>query len=198
MVMNLYGKVILAMAATSQRKELIAEHLQSWRQMIQFAVPWTDAIAAAQGVHPTDLIAASYLHDAGSATAGRLAKITGLTTGAMTACIDRLERRGFAKREADSRDRRRVVIKPGKLPKLSRDLLAYRASSFEKAEEAFSDCTDVEIRRMTECMRKLAVIFEEEANEFKRSHGKSMALRPRETPILRGPRRRERSRRAKR
>lgn len=163
------------MPALPQRKKLIAEHLQSWRQIIRSAMPWMDAIAAAQGVHPTDLIAASYLNEAGPVTAGRLAEITGLTTGAMTACIDRLERAGFAKRDADSQDRRKVIIRPGKLPKLSRELLAFRASAMKKAEDAFSGYADAEIRRMTECMRKLAVIFEKEAHEFKKSHGKSMA-----------------------
>ncbi len=176
------------MLATPQRKDLIAEHLHSWRQIIQFAVPWTDAIAAAQGVHASDLIAASYLNDSGPATAGRLAQVTGLTTGAMTACIDRLERAGFAKREADSQDRRKVVIKPGKLPKLSKELLAFRAITIKRAEEAFSDYTDSEIRRMTECMDKLAIIFEKEAHEFKKSHRKSLTLPRGGPPTLRGQR----------
>ena len=162
-----------------KRKELIAEHLRSWKRIVQFAVPWTAAIAAAQGVHPTDLIAASYIHDVGSATAGRLAEVTGLTTGAMTACIDRLERAGFAKREADPRDRRKVVIKPWKLPKLSKDLLAFRASSMKKAEGAFSHFTGAEIGRMTECMNKLVIIFERGADEFKRSHRNNIARKGR-------------------
>jgi DNA-binding MarR family transcriptional regulator len=163
--------------AMAKRAELIAENLQSWKKIIQLAVPWTDAIAAAQGVHPTDLIAASYLHDTGRATAGRLAEITGLTTGAMTACIDRLERAGFAKREADANDRRKVILKPGKLPKLSRELLVFRANTMKKAESAFSNCTDAEIRRMTECMRKLATIFEKEAHDFKEAHRRGMVFR---------------------
>ena len=162
---------------TSKRADLIAAHLQSWKKIIQLAIPWMDAIAAAQGVHPTDLIAARYLHDVGPATAGRLAEITGLTTGAMTACIDRLEREGFAKREADSNDRRKVMIKPGKLPKLSKELLAFRASAMSKADDAFSQCTDAEIGRMTECMQKLAAIFEKEGHEFKKSHRRSITLK---------------------
>jgi DNA-binding MarR family transcriptional regulator len=162
---------------TAKRADLIAAHLQLWKKTIQLATPWMDAIAAAQGVHPTDLIAASYLHDVGPATAGHLAEITGLTTGAMTACIDRLEREGFAKREADSNDRRKVMIKPGKLPKLSKELLPFRASAMSKAEDAFSQCTDAEIGRMTECMQKLAAIFEKEGHEFKKSHRRSMTLK---------------------
>jgi DNA-binding MarR family transcriptional regulator len=161
----------------ARRADLIAAHLQSWKKIIQLAIPWMDAIAAAQGIHPTDLIAASYLHDVGPATAGRLAEITGLTTGAMTACIDRLERKGFAKRQADSNDRRKVMIKPGKLPKLSKELLVFRASAMSKAEDAFSQCTDAEIGQMTECLQKLAAIFEKEGHEFRKSHRRSMTLK---------------------
>ena len=163
--------------ATARRADLIAAHMQAWKKIIQLSIPWMDAIAAAQGVHPTDLIAASYLHDVGPATAGRLAEITGLTTGAMTACIDRLEREGFAKREADSHDRRKVMIKPWKLPRLSKELSAFRASAMKKAEDAFWEFTDAEIGRMTECMQELATIFEKEGHEFKKSHRNSMALK---------------------
>ncbi len=159
---------------TARRTDLIVSYLQSWKKIVQLAIPWVDAIAASQGVHPTDLIAASYLHDVGPATAGRLAEITGLTTGAMTACIDRLERQGFAKRQTDPNDRRKVMIKPGKLPKLSKELLAFRASAMSKAENAFSQCTDAEIGRMTECMQKLAAILENEGHQFKKSHRRSM------------------------
>ena len=161
----------------AKRTKLIVSHLQSWKKIIQLAIPWVDAIAAAQGVHPTDLIAASYLHDVGPATAGRLAEITGLTTGAMTACIDRLEREGFAKRQADSNDRRKVMIMPGKLPALSKELLAFRVTAMSKAEDAFSQCTDAEIGRMTECIQKLAAILEKEGYEFKKSHRRNMTLK---------------------
>lgn len=44
-------------------------------------------------------------------TAGRLAELTGLSTGAITGVLDRLERAGFIRREGDPQDRRRVVIR---------------------------------------------------------------------------------------
>jgi DNA-binding MarR family transcriptional regulator len=45
-------------------------------------------------------------------TAGRLAELTGLTTGAITGVIDRLERTNFVHRERDPHDRRRVIVQP--------------------------------------------------------------------------------------
>ncbi|HUO73516.1 MAG TPA: MarR family transcriptional regulator [Solirubrobacteraceae bacterium] len=45
-------------------------------------------------------------------SAGELAQASGLTTGAITAVIDRLERAGYAQRVPDPADRRRVLIEP--------------------------------------------------------------------------------------
>ena len=48
----------------------------------------------------------------GPITAGELAERTGLTTGAITGVIDRLEKAGFVRRVKDPDDRRRVIIEP--------------------------------------------------------------------------------------
>lgn len=45
-------------------------------------------------------------------TAGELARKSGLTTGAVTAVLDRLERAGYARRLRDAADRRRVLAEP--------------------------------------------------------------------------------------
>jgi DNA-binding MarR family transcriptional regulator len=43
-------------------------------------------------------------------TAGQIAQLSGLSTGAVTGVIDRLERRGFARRVRDPHDRRKVLV----------------------------------------------------------------------------------------
>jgi DNA-binding MarR family transcriptional regulator len=48
----------------------------------------------------------------GSMSAGDLAQESRLTTGAITAVIDRLERAGLARRVPDPADRRRVLVEP--------------------------------------------------------------------------------------
>ena len=68
------------------------------------------AVAARAGINSTDLESLDLLRRHGPMTAGRLATLTGLTTGAVTGVIDRLERRGFAHRQQDPADRRRVVV----------------------------------------------------------------------------------------
>ncbi len=47
----------------------------------------------------------------GMVTAGRLAELSGLTTGAITHILDRLEKRGFVARVRDNEDRRRVFVR---------------------------------------------------------------------------------------
>ena len=49
---------------------------------------------------------------AGDMTAGDLARVTGLTTASITGVLDRLEESGFVHRERDTRDRRRVIVRP--------------------------------------------------------------------------------------
>ncbi|MFD6441718.1 MarR family winged helix-turn-helix transcriptional regulator [Peribacillus sp. NPDC060186] len=64
------------------------------------------------GVSHTDLKTAEILNEKGPITAGELSKITGLSTGSVTALIDRLEKSGYVKRERDRMDGRRVMIVP--------------------------------------------------------------------------------------
>src|ERR1022692_2969748 len=47
----------------------------------------------------------------GTVAAGRLSDLTGLTTGAITHILDRLEKRGFVERVRDTGDRRRVFVR---------------------------------------------------------------------------------------
>jgi DNA-binding MarR family transcriptional regulator len=49
-------------------------------------------------------------------TPGQLARETGLSTGATTALLDRLERGGFVRSKRDLSDRRRVLVQPTKRP----------------------------------------------------------------------------------
>jgi DNA-binding MarR family transcriptional regulator len=142
------------------------EYMQTLRKLMRLSVDWIDTVAGMLDVHPTDLMACSYLHEAGTMTAGELAKAIGLTTGAMTAAIDRLERAGFAKRETDPHDRRKVIVKSAKLPK---ELLAMREEAMKKIRPVFSRYTDAEISRMVKSMQELADVFEKEIPTFKRS-----------------------------
>src|SRR5215468_7232536 len=69
------------------------------------------AIADGLGLNVTDHKFLGFLGDAGEPiTAGQLGTLTGLTTGAVTGILDRLEKAGFVRRKRDDKDRRRVLI----------------------------------------------------------------------------------------
>ena len=68
------------------------------------------AIAEWLGVNRTDLVCLDILARLGTVPAGRLADESRLTTGAITAVLDRLERAGYVQRLADPSDRRRVLV----------------------------------------------------------------------------------------
>jgi len=81
-----------------------------FRQMSTGAIMFHQAIADRLGLHPTDHKCADLIIRNGAMTSGRLAELTGLTTGAITGVVDRLESRGMVRRAADPRDRRRVIV----------------------------------------------------------------------------------------
>lgn len=68
------------------------------------------AAAAHIGINQTDLICLNALFRQGPTPAGQLASILGLTSGATTTAIDRLERAGYVHRRNDPTDRRRVLV----------------------------------------------------------------------------------------
>jgi len=68
------------------------------------------AVAEHVGISSSDMDCMDFLNMEGRMTAGRLAELTGLTTGAITGVIDRMEKAGFVRRERDESDRRKVFI----------------------------------------------------------------------------------------
>jgi DNA-binding MarR family transcriptional regulator len=80
------------------------------RRMGGHSVMMSQVIADRFGLHTTDLECLDLINMRGKTTAGELAQATGLTSGAMTALLDRLEKAGYITRVHDSVDRRRITI----------------------------------------------------------------------------------------
>jgi DNA-binding MarR family transcriptional regulator len=67
-------------------------------------------VAIRFGLSESDIETLEALIDMGASTAGRLSEVTGLTSGAVTRVIDRLEQSGYVRRVPDPADRRRVIV----------------------------------------------------------------------------------------
>ncbi len=89
---------------------LVREFIDACRRMSGTTILFHSVVAERLGLNPSDHKCADLVREHGPLTAGRLAELTGLTTGAITGVIDRLERAGFVKREPDAHDRRKVLI----------------------------------------------------------------------------------------
>jgi DNA-binding MarR family transcriptional regulator len=81
------------------------------RAFMTRAVVFNHEVAERTGLNLTDLQCLGLLQLHGPMSAGALARSTGLTTSAITTAVDRLERGGYASREHDAADRRRVIVK---------------------------------------------------------------------------------------
>ena len=93
------------------QKELVARVGHCVRKMGAQSVVTSQIVASRFGLHTTDLEVLDLIYLRNQATAGELAMATGLTTGSVTALIDRLEKAGYVERHADATDRRKVIVR---------------------------------------------------------------------------------------
>jgi DNA-binding MarR family transcriptional regulator len=100
----------LSRGTQETRAELLDALARELRQLNGLSASFFRALAARIGVTVTDMQVIESLASTGSATAGQLADLTGLTTGAITGMLNRLEEAGLVRRETDPEDRRRVIV----------------------------------------------------------------------------------------
>lgn len=100
-------------------------------------------IAEQMGLSGTDHKALDLASRAeGPLTAGRIAQLTGLSTGAVTGVIDRLERAGFVRRVRDTQDRRKVLVEI--LPMDEEKYAPLFASALDAVEQVLEKFTPAE------------------------------------------------------
>ncbi|MER6099595.1 MarR family winged helix-turn-helix transcriptional regulator [Streptomyces sp. NPDC001728] len=107
---------------SSVRRDALMTELfgEARRYMAAYAL-FNQAVADHLGLHPTDVQCLNLLSlEEAPVTTGRVAELTGLTTGSATRLVDRLERSGYVTRERDTEDRRRVLVAlvPGRIAEL--------------------------------------------------------------------------------
>jgi DNA-binding MarR family transcriptional regulator len=93
------------------RAGLLSELSAAARRYTASYALFNQALAEHFGLHPTDVQCLNLLSlEAGPVTTGRIAELTGLSTGSATRLVDRLARAGYVTRERDAEDRRRVLV----------------------------------------------------------------------------------------
>ena len=96
------------------RDDLVAALGQAVRTNQASVDAFDEATAVRFGVNRTDLRCLDLLVNEldGEATPGQLGARLGLTTGSVTAMVDRLAKLGYVTRSPDPTDRRKVVVRP--------------------------------------------------------------------------------------
>jgi DNA-binding MarR family transcriptional regulator len=97
----------------SRRRDLLNRLWDLGRIVSTQTVFLHQAIAQTVGLNATDTKCIDLIlrGPGGSVTAGWLSEMTGLTTGAITHILDRLEKRKFVERARDAQDRRKVFVR---------------------------------------------------------------------------------------
>jgi DNA-binding MarR family transcriptional regulator len=119
-------------------------------------------------VHSTDVETLDLLNLMGPMTAGRLAELTGLTTGATTRLIDRMERAGFAHRRPDPNDRRRVIVEWSS--DCAAQVMPLFASLGRRMSELWDTYNDDELALVQDFMRRTNGILADENQRLREVH----------------------------
>jgi DNA-binding MarR family transcriptional regulator len=124
-----------------------------------------EAVADYLKVNRTDLRCLDVLMQLGSATPGQLASRLGLTTGSVTAMLDRLARLGYLTRAPDPQDRRKVVVAP------TRQVQRYAGELYGPiAEQGARDVvryTQAELEVIVDFLRRSRQLQEEQARRIR-------------------------------
>jgi DNA-binding MarR family transcriptional regulator len=120
------------------------------------------AVADRMKVGVTDAKCRSILLQHGRMTAGELARRLGLTTGAVTGVIDRLEGARLVRRATDSADRRRVVVELVPNPKAEREIALLFAPMAKRIKRLLAGYDENERSLIAEFITKASEILEEE------------------------------------
>ncbi len=164
------------MSRQSRKRQVFDELIGEIRQSQSATDRFDSAVADALGVNRTDMRCIDAIERAGALTAGQLAEMTGLTSGAMTTALDRLERAGFVQRVRDSADRRRVLVTVTEKAHASAG--QFYAQHLAMSERLFAEHTTEELELVLGVTRRGRRFNEERAAEVEaqnRHHGSGWA-----------------------
>lgn len=138
------------------------------RELSAAVLTFHEAVARKLGISGTEWKCLDLLARNGATTAKHLAEMSGLTTGAITGIVDRLEEAGYVRREDNPHDRRSVIIKP--LPR--NDLVETLSPIFQSLGLAMNELSEgyseKELTVIEDFQRKTVLILREQTAKLKR------------------------------
>jgi DNA-binding MarR family transcriptional regulator len=153
----------------SKREEIIRAIIEKRREMSTETIMFHQSVADVLGLHITDHKCLDLIRQYGAMPAGRIAELTGLTTGAVTGIIDRLEKAGYVRRANDPKDRRRTIVEPIRNKKWERKIEAIFIPFHERMHKLLSSYSDGELDFLLDVLTKSIEQTREESIKLRTS-----------------------------
>jgi DNA-binding MarR family transcriptional regulator len=150
-----------------KREEIIEAISQKFREMSTETIMFHQGVADVLGLHITDHKCLDFIYRFGAMPAGRLAELTGLTTGAVTGIIDRLEEAGYVRRTDDPKDRRRTIVEPIRNKKVERKIEVIFIPLHERMHKLLSSYSDSELALLLDTVTKGVQLTHEESRKLR-------------------------------
>ena len=146
-------------------RDSIDSVLRSLRRVNLQGSLFGQTVAIRFGLSESDIEALEVLIDSGASTAGRLSELMGLTTGAVTRVIDRLEQAGYVRRVPDPIDRRRVIVEV--VPENVDAVQAALSRIGEASATEISHYTEAQLALIEDFLGRMAAITRQEATTLR-------------------------------
>ncbi|AKD55320.1 MarR family winged helix-turn-helix transcriptional regulator [Spirosoma radiotolerans] len=135
------------------------------QQYAYTSIQMHEAVARKAGFSGTDHKYLGFFIQKGAMTAGELATLSGLTTGAVTGLIDRFEKKKLVKRRLAEDDRRKVIIEPDTSAIMA--LLAPLYKEFRnKSDELIASFSNEEVKIIEAYFLKAIELMSETTNKL--------------------------------
>jgi len=138
-----------------RRAELLEELALAGRAMSAATVMFHSTVAAARGLSATEEKALDLLDRFGPLTAGELAKRSGLAPASVTGLVNRLERKGYARRIANPSDRRSILVEVD-AERLYAAMVPLMADWFGSLEELWAGYSDEQLELILHFLTEVA------------------------------------------
>lgn len=153
------------------RADLLAELLEAGRAHSNAAVMYHAAISARVGLSAVEEKTLDLLARSGALSAGELGELTGLAPASVTGLIDRLQRKGFARRVKDPNDGRRVYVEVE--PGVEARFKPYFAAFSARLDDLYATYSDRELSVILDFLRSSAEVQREATRALAEGRGGS-------------------------
>lgn len=150
----------------STKQELKKRALMAVRDYGVNLTQFRNAMSEWAGLNVTDMECLRLLFQKGVASPSELAKYTGLTSGATTAMLDRLEKAGLIERRPNPDDRRGTLIAPEKSS--AGKVAGWFESARNAQDELISSYAESDLEIIAEVFERFAKLWEQEREKVMR------------------------------